>query len=419
MAFPQQHTRLDRSSTRTLDADDPLRRFRARFVLPDDLIYMNGNSLGPLPRDTRERMRSVVENEWGNELVRGWNSAGWYDLPRRVGDKIGRLIGAAPGETVVGDSTSVNLFKAVAAAHALRPQRRNIVTEAGNFPTDLYVLDGLSRLAGETINIKACDRDKVLPSIDTDTAVVVLTHVHYVSGALFPMAEIVATAHAVGAIVVWDLSHSVAAVDVDLNGTQSDFAVGCGYKHLNGGPGAPAFIYAAKRHHQEMRQPLSGWFGHSSPFEFSDDYVPAEGAKRLLCGTTGVLGATALEAGVDVMLDADPSAMFDKSRRMSAMFQQLVEENCDGLGLELASPLTADMRGAHISYTHEHGYALVQNLIERGVVGDFRAPNFVRFGFSPLFMSYTDIVDAVEMLRDVLVSRSYENLKYQHMNPVT
>jgi len=419
MAFPQQRARLDRSSTETLDAEDPLRRFRTRFVLPNGLIYMNGNSLGPLPHDTRERMQNVVENEWGNELVRGWNSAGWYDLPWRVGDKIGRLIGAAAGETVIGDSTSVNLFKAVAAARALRPLRRDIVTEAGNFPTDLYILDGLSRLADETCKIRICDRQNVLSSIDTNTAVVVLTHVHYISGALFPMAKIVAAAHALGAIVVWDLSHSVAAVDVDLNGTQSDFAVGCGYKHLNGGPGAPAFIYAAERHHGEMHQPLSGWFGHANPFEFSDGYVPAEGAKRLLCGTTGVLGATALEAGVDVMLEADSNTMFDKTRRMSTMFQQLVEENCGGLGLELVSPLAADMRGAHISYAHEHGYAVVQNLIDRGVVGDFRAPTFVRFGFSPLFMSYTDIVDAVEIFRDVLVSRSYENLKYQHMNSVT
>ena len=402
-----------------LDASDPLAAFRDRFLIPEGVIYMNGNSLGPLSRDAKERMDEVVNNEWGNELIRGWNSAGWYELPWRLGDKIGRLIGAASGETVVCDSTSVNLFKAVAAAFAMRPGRNKIVTEAGNFPTDLYILDGLRRFVGEDCVVDIRPREEVADAIDSETAVVVLTHVHYVSGALFPMADITAKAHAAGALAVWDLSHSVGAVKTRLNDADADFAVGCGYKHLNGGPGAPAFIFAAKRHHAEMHQPLSGWFGHARPFDFADDYQPADNVRRLLSGTTGVLGASALEAGVGLMLEADPDAMQEKRENLSSLFQQLIAEGCAGHGLELASPDKAADRGAHISYRHEHGYAVMQNLIDRGVIGDFRAPDYMRFGFSPLFMRYGDVERAVNVLREILNSQSYKNPEYQNRNAVT
>jgi kynureninase len=402
-----------------LDASDPLAAFRDRFLIPDGVIYMNGNSLGPLSRDAKERMDYVVSNEWGNELIRGWNSAGWYELPWRLGDKIGRLIGAASGETVVCDSTSVNLFKAVAAAFSMRPGRNKIVTEAGNFPTDLYILDGLRGFVGEDCVVDIRPREEVADAIDSETAVVVLTHVHYVSGALFPMADITAKAHAAGALAVWDLSHSVGAVQTRLNDADVDFAVGCGYKHLNGGPGAPAFIFAAKRHHAEMHQPLSGWFGHARPFEFADDYQPADNVRRLLSGTTGVLGASALEAGVGLMLEADPDAMQEKREKLSSLFQQLIAEGCAGHGLELASPDKAADRGAHISYRHEHGYAVMQNLIDRGVIGDFRAPDYMRFGFSPLFMRYGDVKRAVNVLREILNSQSYKNPEYQNRNAVT
>ncbi len=402
-----------------LDASDPLAAFRDRFLIPDGVIYMNGNSLGPLSRDAKERMDYVVSNEWGNELIRGWNSAGWYELPWRLGDKIGRLIGAASGETVVCDSTSVNLFKAVAAAFSMHPGRNKIVTEAGNFPTDLYILDGLRGFVGEDCVVDIRPREEVADAIDSETAVVVLTHVHYVSGALFPMADITAKAHAAGALAVWDLSHSVGAVQTRLNDADVDFAVGCGYKHLNGGPGAPAFIFAAKRHHAEMHQPLSGWFGHARPFEFADDYQPADNVRRLLSGTTGVLGASALEAGVGLMLEADPDAMQEKREKLSSLFQQLIAEGCAGHGLELASPDKAADRGAHISYRHEHGYAVMQNLIDRGVIGDFRAPDYMRFGFSPLFMRYGDVERAVKVLREILNSQSYKNPEYQNRNAVT
>lgn len=402
-----------------LDAGDTLAAFRGRFLIPDGIIYMNGNSLGPLTRDAQQRMDRVVNEEWGNELIRGWNSAGWYALPWRLGDKIGELMGAAPGQTVVCDSTSVNLFKAVAAAFAIHEGRTTIVTEAGNFPTDLYVLDGLRRFIGDDCTVDIRPRGEVIEAINSDTAVVVLTHVHYVSAAVYPMAEVTAQAHAAGALVVWDLSHSAGAVQISLDDDGADFAVGCGYKHLNGGPGAPAFIYAAKRHHATMHQPLSGWFGHAHPFDFTDDYQPADNIRRLLSGTTGVLGATALEAGVDLMLEADTQAMFAKREKLSALFQELVATRCDGFGLELASPSAAAERGAHISYRHEHGHAVMQNLIARGVIGDFRAPDHMRFGFSPLFMRYAELHAAVDVLRDILESRSYESAEYQAVNAVT
>jgi kynureninase len=410
---------IQRSALCDLDRADPLATLRDQFLIPDNLLYMNGNSLGPLTALAQEKLSQAVSDEWGKKLIRGWNTAGWYDLPWRLGDKIGQLIGAEPGETVVCDSTSVNLFKAVAAALSLQSGRTKIVSEAGNFPTDLYVLDGLSRFTQDKYEVDIRARSDVINAINADTAVVVLTHVHYVSAEIFPMAEITQIAHDAGALVVWDLSHSIGAIATDLTASNADFAVGCGYKHLNGGPGAPAFIYAANRHHAAMRQPLSGWFGHANPFEFTDDFTPAGDIRRLLCGTTGVLGATGLEAGVDVMLTADRDAMFEKSKALSNLFQQLIEECSVGEVLEIRSPLIAAERGAHISYAHESGYAIMQNLVERGVIGDFRAPDNIRFGFSPLFMRYTDVYDVVEILEDILTSRTYEDDKYVATHSVT
>jgi kynureninase len=402
-----------------LDATDVLAPMRDRFLLPEGIVYMNGNSLGPLCRDVRDRMSDVVVSQWGEDLIRGWNTAGWYPLPERLGDKIGSLIGAEAGETTICDSTSVNLFKAVAAAAALRPDRRKIVTEAGNFPTDLYMLDGLARLSKQQLEIDIRDRESVVDGIDDKTAVVALTHVHYVTSAIFPMREITERAHAAGALVVWDLSHSVGAVEVDLNDAGVDFAVGCGYKHLNGGPGAPAFIYAATRHHESMQQPLSGWFGHGNPFAMSDEFVPADGVRRLLCGTTPILSASALEASVDLMLEVDPQTYFEKSKRLSESFRQLIDDRCRGLGLALASPDDAGSCGAHVSYRHEHAYAIMQNLIARGIIGDFRAPDYMRFGFSPLFMRFSDLGQCVDTLREILESESFRDPEFQTVHAVT
>ncbi len=380
---------------------------------------MNGNSLGPLSRDVRDRVNAVVASEWGEQLIRGWNSAGWYELPGRLGDKIGQLIGAKPGETTVCDSTSVNLYKAVSAAADLRPDRSKILSEPRNFPSDLYILDGYTKNSALDHRIELAERQNLVDAIDDATAVVVLTHVHYVSGAVFPMAEITRRTHDVGALIVWDLSHSVGAVPLDLNQAKVDFAVGCGYKHLNGGPGAPAFIFAAERHHAAMQQPLSGWFGHANPFAFTDDYVAAEGIRRMLTGTPGVIGASALEAAVDLFLEVDLQEYFQKSQQLSEVFQQQVDQECGGFGLELASPPSVLERGAHISYTHEHGYAIMQNLIARGVIGDFRAPHYLRFGISPMFLSVEDIAKGVEVFREILTTRSFLLPEYQTRQAVT
>ncbi len=410
---------IDLSALQERDRQDPLRSFRDHFLIPEGVIYMNGNSLGPLTKDAKDRMSEAVSREWGEQLIRGWNTAGWYDMPRRIGDKIGHLIGASEGETLLCDSTSVNLFKAVAAALALNPGRRRIVSESGNFPTDLYILDGIRSFLKGDYEVDIRPRDEIQGAIDADTAVVVLTHVHYVSGEIFPMDAINRLAHENGALTVWDLSHSVGAVQTDLNGANADFAVGCGYKHLNGGPGAPAFIHAASRHHAAMRQPLSGWFGHENPFAFIDDFSPAPDARKLLCGTTGVLGATALEASVDLFLKADEHARLDKLTQLSTIFEALIRERCENFGFECVSPSDPENRGAHLSFRHPDGYAIMQNLIDRGVIGDFRAPDYLRFGLSPLFMNFEDLYNAAEILHHILETRSYQAEQYQIKHAVT
>jgi len=411
--------KLTRCDLQDLDRKDPLASFKNKFLLPDGILYMNGNSLGPLSRRAKERMSDAVEHEWGTQLIRGWNTAGWYDMPTRLGNKLSQLIGAADGEVVVCDSTSVNLFKAVSAALSINPSRNKIISEVGNFPTDLYILDGIKQFSNNNPTIRIKPRNNIIEAIDTETAVVVLTHVHYVSGEIFPMDLITRKAHEMGALIVWDLSHSVGAVRTDLNSAKADFAVGCGYKHLNGGPGAPAFLYAAKRHHQTMQQPLSGWFSHKKPFEFNDDYMPADGISKMLTGTTGVLGASALEASLDIMLEARTTDRLAKVLNLTTIFQNLITKQCSGLGLTLASPENPADRGAHISYRHSNAYAIMQNLIKRGVIGDFRSPDYMRFGFSPLFMSFEDLLDAVEILREILTTKSYLSPEFQVLNAVT
>lgn len=411
--------KLTRSDLQEMDCQDPLSTFRQRFLLPKNVLYMNGNSLGPLTIDAKQRMSKVIEDEWGTQLIRGWNKSGWYELPARIGGKISTLIGARPNEVVLCDSTSVNLFKAVSAALSLNPSRRKIITEAGNFPTDLYILDGISRTSSGHPTIDIRPREEIFEAIDVETAVVVLTHVHYVSGEIFPMKALTEKAHKMGALIVWDLSHSVGAVHTDLNAAEADFAVGCGYKHLNGGPGAPAFLFAATKHHQTMHQPLSGWFSHKNPFDFSDEYAPANGISRLLTGTTAVLGASALEASLDVMIESSSSERISKMLNLSAIFQQLVHQYCGTFDLILASPSAPKKRGAHISYRHVNAYAIMQNLIKRGVIGDFRSPDYMRFGFSPLFMSYENLFDVVEILKEILATKSYLSPEYQILNAVT
>lgn len=408
---------MTRNDACRLDAADPLARFREAFDLPPGVIYLDGNSLGPLPRATPSRLDEVVRREWGQDLIRSWNTAGWIEAPQRVGGKIARLIGAEPHEVAVADSTSVNLFKAAAAALSLNSGRRTLLTESGNFPTDGYVLEGVAGMAGA--RVKALPTEEVLASLDGDVAALVLTHVHYKSARRWDMAAVTRAAHEAGALMIWDLSHSTGAVAVDLNGCGADLAVGCGYKYLNGGPGAPAFLFVADRWLGKARSPLSGWMGHAAPFAFEDGYRPADCIRAMLCGTPPILGIAALEAGVDLQLQADPAAVEAKGLSLAGLFTDLVEARCAGFGLRLASPRAPEPRGLHVSFAHPEGYAIIQALIARGVIGDFRDPDILRFGFSPLFLSHAEVWDAVEILREVLETRAYEAPQFRARAAVT
>ncbi len=403
---------------RDADAKDPLAGFRSRFRLPKGLIYLDGNSLGALPAATVGRLAAAVEQEWGSDLITSWNVHDWIGASRRVGDKIARLIGASAGEVVVADSTSVNLFKLLAAALEHQGGRRTILSERGNFPTDLYIGEGVARLLPQS-RLRTVAADEIIAAIDEDTAVVMLTQVHYKSGRRLDMAAITAAAHAKGALALWDLSHSVGAVPVNLDGCEADLAVGCGYKYLNGGPGAPAFLYVAHRLQGVLRSPLTGWMGHARPFDFSDDYAPSAGIDQFTCGTPSILGLTALEQGVDLMLEAEPNAIAAKAAGLSELFIEEVEAHCTGYGLTLASPRAGAARGSHVSFAHAQAYPICKALIERGVIGDFRAPDLIRFGFTPLYTRFADVWAASRILADVLATRAWDRDAYRDRARVT
>jgi kynureninase len=360
----------------------------------------------------------VIAQEWGAGLIRSWNSADWISAPARIGAKIARIVGAAPHEVIVADSTSVNLFKLLMAGLGDRRGRQVVMSEPGNFPTDLYVAQGIGRII-DGVTLRTVPREEILGAIDESVAILMLTHVHYKSGALFDMAALTQAAQAKGALVLWDLSHSVGAVAVDLRGANADLAVGCGYKYLNGGPGAPAFLFVAERHQERLVSPLSGWMGHAVPFAFGDAYQPAQGLRRFLCGTPPILGMAALESGLDLFLEADMAAITAKSQTLCRLMIDLVAARCSGLGLQLATPVDAAMRGSHVSFRHERGYAVMQALIARGVIGDFRDPDILRFGLTPLYLRYEDVWNAVETLRNVLARCEFHDKKYAERAPVT
>ena len=410
-----------------LDARDALAPLREQFSLPAGLVYLDGNSLGVLPKAAAARLQQVVTEEWGVGLIGSWNSAGWMDLPQRLGDKIARLVGAGKGELVVADSTSVNLFKVLSAAidicRADAPQRRVILSERSNFPTDLYIAESLARQHGMTLTL-VDDADEIPAHLNQSLAVLMLTEVNYRTGRLHDMAGLTRAAHAAGALALWDLAHSAGALPVDLTGSGADFAVGCGYKYLNGGPGAPAFVWAHPRHANRFWQPLAGWLGHAAPFEFTPDYRPAAGITRFICGTPPVLSLAALECGIDSVLAAEPfggmPALRAKSLALTALFAQLVEARCAGRGLTLASPREDARRGSQVCFAHATaGYPIMQALIARGVVGDFRAPDILRFGFTPLYVRFVDVWDAVEQLLQVLESGEWKEARFNERGAVT
>jgi kynureninase len=398
------------ADVRAWDAADPLRRLREQFELPDGVVYLDGNSLGAAPRVAADRLQRAVADEWASGLVRSWNAADWIGASARIGAKIAPLIGAKPTEVIACDSTSVNLFKLLSAALTRQAPRKAILAEAGDFPTDLYVAQGVARLTGAELRLVPSDAFEA--AIGPDVAALMLTHVCYRTGLKRDMARITERAHAAGALVIWDLSHSAGAMRVDLGAADADLAVGCGYKYLNGGPGAPAWLFVAERLQGELASPLSGWMGHAAPFDFVDDYRPAEGIERFLCGTPPILSMLALECGVDHFAGIDLREVEAKARRLADLFIARVEDRCAGHGLVLATPRDAAKRGSQVSFAHPSAYEIMQALIARDVIGDFRAPDILRCGFTPLYLGYEDVWRAAETLAHVLETGAWRDARF-------
>ncbi|UAK26238.1 kynureninase [Sphingomonas nostoxanthinifaciens] len=404
-------TTLDEA--RDWDATDPLRKFRARFALPDGIIYLDGNSLGALPHATAARLGDAVAREWGEGLIRSWNDAGWAEAPRRVGAKIARLIGAAEDEVVVADSTSVNLYKLLMAAAADRDGA--IVVEADGFPTDAYVARAVATQLSRPF--------RVIPAADLagaftdDVSAAVVTHVDYRTAARHDLAALTGAARAQGARIVWDLSHSVGAVPLDLGRDGVELAVGCGYKYLNGGPGAPAFLYVARHLQARLASPIAGWWGHAAPFDFTADFRPSIDIGRFQAGTPPVLGLLALEIGVDLMLEADRHAIWAKACRLYDLFAERLRACCPGLAL--IGPTDAGQRGSHAAFRHPHAVEIVRAAIAKGVIGDFRTPDIARFGLTPLTLRYEDIWQAVEILGETIASEAWRDERFARGGVVT
>ena len=410
---------LDRTSCQQLDRDDPLAYCRDRFELPEGLIYLDGNSLGAMPSSMPPMMQKTLNSEWSGDLIQSWNKAGWAQLSQTLGDQLGTLVGADQGQIVVCDTTSSNLYKAIRAACDLRPQRNVILTQYDNFPTDLYIIEGAMTGVARNIQCDIVAQKDIFDSLDEQVAVVVLSHINYKNGEILPLREITEAAHRVGALVIWDLCHSAGVIPIKLDQWEVDFAVGCTYKYLNSGPGAPAFIYVANRHIEQARQPLTGWWGHADPFAFEDKYRPASDIGHFLCGTQPVLALKGVSCGLDSYVGVSIKDVRQKSKSLCDLFVGLVRQECHDSGLQLVGPELSDRRGSQVSYHFEQGYSLMQALIERGVVGDFRAPYLMRFGFAPLYIRYEDIWNAVQCLKICLQQKIWLQEKYQLQLPVT
>jgi len=390
---------------------------RAQFHLPDGVIYLDGNSLGPLPIAAERRVAKMLREEWGEQLIRGWNTAGWMVQPRRIGDRIGRLIGAEQGAVTMGDTLSIKVYQALASALELNPSRKVVLSDSGNFPSDLYIAQGLLASLGRGLTLKVVEPEEVEAAIDGSVAVLMLTEVDYRTGRLHDMRALTGRAHAAGALTVWDLAHSAGALPVDVAGAGADFAVGCTYKYLNGGPGAPAFIYVAPRHHETARPALSGWLGHEAPFAFDLDYRAGRGIERMRVGTPPVMALTALDAALDVWDIASIEDVRAKSIALCDLFIREVEERCPDLAL--ASPRDGQQRGSQVSFRHGQGYAIMQALIARGVIGDFRAPDAIRFGFTPLYIGEEEVLGAARILAEIVGGRLWDRPEYHRKALVT
>lgn len=408
-----------RSELEALDHSDPLAAFRDEFFLPDGVIYLNGNSLGAMPHAAADRAKRVVEHEWAEGLIGSMNTAGWYELPSTLGRKIAPIVGAKPNEVVLTDAVGINLYKVLAAALKIQPDRRVVVMEGSNFPTNNYMVQGLLAGLDDGYMIRFAEFDEILDAIDEDVAAICITHVHYKTGHIHDMAAITGKAHAVGAAAVWDLCHSVGAMPVDLNGCNVDYAVGCTYKYVNCGPGAPSLLFAAERHHGKYTQPLTGWYGHADPFGFERDYRPVADVRQMLSGTQPTVSLSIAEIGIDIMLRADMQQIREKSMRMTDLFIELVEERCGAYGFELISPRDANRRGSQVSFHNDDGYSIVRAMHDKGVICDFRAPGKTRFGFAPLYIRYVDVWEAVDRLHSILANDTWKEAKYQVRATVT
>jgi kynureninase len=409
---------VSRAACLALDAADPLRALRDRFILPNGILYLDGNSLGPMPRAAAALFARTIEAEWARDLIKSWNSAGWFDLPSKLGDRLGLLIGAAPGQTVVCDTTSINLYKAVHAAIGLRPDRNAIVAEAGAFPTDLYVVEGAMAAAGRPMRRRLIGEDGPIEALlDERVAAVVLSHVDYRSGRLLDVADLTRKAHAAGALVIWDLCHSAGVIEFAFDAQNVDFAVGCTYKYLNGGPGSPAFIAVARRLLAQARNPLSGWWGHAAPFAFDRDFRPDAGIRRFLCGTQPILSMRGVEAALDALDGVDIANLRRKSLGLTELFMARVEALLPDL--KIVTPREDRLRGSQVAIAFDNGYPVVQAMIERGVIGDFRAPDIMRFGFAPVYLSFADVWDAAEILADCFRAEVWREPRYMKRHTVT
>ena len=412
---------LTREDFIKLDTLDPIKKAREEFSLPKDVIYFDGNSLGPLPKNTIKSLDSVIQREWGDGLVRSWNDENWINLPRNLGNQIAPLIGANEGEVIVVDSTSVNLFKVLSSALMLNKNRKVIVSEAANFPSDLYILEGVNNMFGESYERCLIDEgdDEIEKYIDSSTAVVVLSHINYKTGRITDIKKITTFAHEKGALVVWDISHSVGVLPMNLHDLGVDFAVGCTYKHLNGGPGAPGFLFVHSSLIEKVSQPLTGWLGHIKPFDFEVEYKPANDINKFICGTPPIIAYKAIESGLEIFKDLSIIEIREKSTKLSEMFIQLMKQECTEFGFTLFSPKNSEQRGSQISFLHENAYSIIQALISHGIIGDYREPNVMRFGISPLYMRFEDVWNAITCLREIMQTGEWQSEKFKKKNYVT
>jgi len=407
---------LTREDFIKLDTLDPIKKAREEFSLPKDVIYFDGNSLGPLPKNTIKSLDSVIQREWGDGLVRSWNDENWINLPRNLGNQIAPLIGAKEGEVIVVDSTSVNLFKVLSSALMLNKNRKVIVSESGNFPSDLYILEGVNNMFGESYERCLMDEgdEEIEKYIDSSTAVVVLSHINYKTGRITDIKKITTFAHEKGALVVWDISHSVGVLPMNLHDLGVDFAVGCTYKHLNGGPGAPGFLFVHSSLIEKVSQPLTGWLGHIKPFDFEVEYQPANDINKFICGTPPIIAYKAIESGLEIFKDLSIIEIREKSTKLSEMFIQLMKQECTEFGFTLFSPKNSEQRGSQISFLHENAYSIIQALISHGIIGDYREPNVMRFGISPLYMRFEDVWNAITCLREIMQTGEWQSEKFKN-----